>query len=204
MATLSQEKIDKYRTMYGETTNQATKDMIAAKLKEAGVPLEEPKPNKVEKEPKKVEKKSEPKKAAPKKPEEKPVVSKKAFIVDGKAVSESDVDFCDKIMKAWRKRRALAKEAGAKYKTKSVMRIVTEKVADAVEKTIKNNSTADIKKNPKAFVKKVERVEASAKAFLNSLEDLLGEDFDKSEITKEFAGLDKDIKAMISKIASKR
>ncbi len=183
---LSKEKIDQYKAML-TSTNATVREAATKKLREAGVPLTD-KPVKVVK------------KAAPVK-KKVPVVKKpsvkKVFIVDGKEINENDVNFCEKVLSAWKKRRKLAKTAASTYRTKSVMRIITEKVADTIEKAVNNVSAEEIKKNPKAFLSKVDKLEKSAVEFLNNFKEVLGVDFDKSEIKKEFDEFEKMIKSKV-------
>ncbi len=198
---LSPEAIAKFRALT-KSTNETARNLAIKKLKDAGVSVEEKadKVKKTKKEPAKAVKKSAPAKPAV---VAKKTAAKKVFIVDGKELDETDVNFCEKVLAAWKKRRKLAKTAASTYRTKSVMRIIAEKVVDSMEKAIDSISSAEIKKNPQAFALKIHKQEQLGKDFLNGFKDLLGKDFDKSEIKKELDGFEKMIGELFVKLKLK-
>ena len=115
---------------------------------------------------------------------------------------KNDVEFCDKLKAAFRKRRAAAKStAGKRRKTKPVFGVITNSVKNAVSKALYSVSTKEIEKNPKQFLAKAERLEKSAMRFLEDFKSILGNDYKKSNITSEFGELEKVIKQFVSKIA---
>jgi hypothetical protein len=113
---------------------------------------------------------------------------------------KNDVEFCDKLKAAFKKRRAAAKLGGKRRKTKPVFGLITTSVKNAVSKALYSVPTKEIEKNPKQFLVKAERLEKSAMRFLEDFKSILGSDFKKSEITSEFGELEKVIKQFVAKV----
>ena len=113
---------------------------------------------------------------------------------------KNDIDFCDKLKAAFKKRRAAAKLGGKRRKTKPVFGLITTSVKNAVSKALHSVSHKEIEKNPKQFLVKAERLEKSAMRFLEDFKSILGSDFKKSEITSEFGELEKAIKQFVAKV----
>jgi len=131
---------------------------------------------------------------APAKPKE-----KKFVMVDDKKVFEDDPKFCEIIIDQWKARKEAIKKAAGKRKTKSVIQRAAADVSDAVSKGIRNIKVEDIKKDPKAAIKKMERLEKAGREFLSSYKDILGEKITQKEIEEEFGGLEKAIKQIEAK-----
>lgn len=110
---------------------------------------------------------------------------------------KSEAEFCTELRKAYLRRRKVYKTKGKK--TKPVFQVITSKIGDAVEMAVKNVSHAKIEKNPKEFLSMSIRLEKSAKTFLENFKALLGADFKKGDIAKEFG----DVEATINKLVSK-
>jgi hypothetical protein len=132
----------------------------------------------------------------------KPVKEEKFVEIDGKKYYESDKEFCDALTRKWEGRKASMKKANKKYKTKTISERIGGDIASAVIKTIEHAvdvKEAQIAKNPKLYFAKFEKVEASANVFAKSLKDLLGDDYDNSEVKAEL----EDIEKAIDKIKNK-
>jgi hypothetical protein len=135
------------------------------------------------------------------------VASRKVAKKEGKSVTarafgktveyKNDKQFCNDLIKAFKTRRKTYK--AAKKKTKPVFGIITSKVKDSVIKAIDNTPKKQIEANPKAFLSKAQRLEKSAIRFLEDFKAMLGSDFKKSEISKEFGDVEKAIKKLVSK-----
>ncbi len=125
--------------------------------------------------------------------------SVKAF---GQTVTfKNDAEFCSALIKAFKKRRSVYKAKGKR--TKPVFGIITSKVKDAVSKAMHSVSAESIAKNPKQIIGKFQRLESKAIAFLDAFKDVLGSDFKKSEISKDFGDIDAAIKNLIKKYKGK-
>ena len=133
-------------------------------------------------------KKASPKKTTPK--------SKRYVIYKEEKVYEDDPKWCDALAGLWHERKAKMKKRGGKRKTRSVMERIASDVSSSVMKGVKNYKDDDIKKNPKAVIKKMERMERAGKEFLDSIEDIIGDKLSKKEIEKEFGGIDKVIEGI--------
>ncbi len=124
---------------------------------------------------------------------------KKFVTIDGVKYYEDTKEFCEAIGIAWDKRLVSMKKANKKYKTKSISELIGGDIASVVVKTIENVSEDLIAKNPKLYFAKFEKLEVSANVFSKSLKDLLGDDYDNSEIKSEL----EDIEKAIDKIKNK-
>ena len=129
---------------------------------------------------------------------------KESIIFEGKTINEGDADYCEKLLSAWASRREKAKKASKKYRTEPVMRKVSRDVVDSVQKAIQNVPAAEIKDDPKAFAKDAINLETAAKAFLQAFRAILGSDYKKEEIDKEFAPLEALINGLVKKFGSKK
>lgn|SRR3990167_3261964 len=143
----------------------------------------------------------------PKAPKEKKPVVKKTkmtIVYKGKEVTEDDPEFCTKITDAWRERKEASKKSAGKRKTKPVIQRVAANIASAVVKGITSIEIDDIKKDPKAAIKKMEKLEAAGKDFLDAYKDILGDKITQKEIAEEFSGLDAAIKKISEKYLDKK
>ncbi len=155
------------------------------KVAKASVPVKKAKEiKKVEKEAKSVKDKKE----------------KKFVTIDGKKYYEDTKEFCDALNIAWDKRTASMKKANKKYKTKTISEIIGGDIASAVVKTIENVDEDKIAKNPKLYIAKFDKIKISASVFSKSLKDLLGSDYDNSEIKMELEDIEKAIEKIKSKL----
>lgn len=162
---------------------------------------EKPAPAKKEKG-KRGRKKHTPEQKAAKRKEKAEKKVEKTVTINGKTYTEKDKEFCDKLLQKWHGRKLAMKKAGKKFKTKSISSKVAGDVADAVLKTFKFVETEQrdkIVKNPNIYVTKFERADAKATQFVNSLKDLLGEDYKSTQVKKELDEIEKAIKAFVAK-----
>ncbi len=175
--------------------------------KSAEKPTEKKKPRVSKVKPKVVAKK-ETKPKEKKVPKGVQLVSKKKAIIDGKEVSTDSKEFCDYITAEFIKRREKAKEIkGQRKKTKSVMAQVTSKIESGIEKAIKTGISKQIpslKKNPKVFIGKVEKLEVATKNFLQELKSVLGDEYDAEEIAEARQSIQNIIADLKKKYISKK
>lgn len=146
----------------------------------------------------KSEKKTPPTKkaAAPKKakaPKKEKAAAKPRSKADGTMPS------CDELISKWEERRASAKKAAKKAKTRSVFTSITEKVEAAVTKAIKSTSAEEIKKAPARAIEKFEDLEESMKNFLHDFRKVLGKEYDGDDVEKAV----KSIEQMIAGLKKK-
>lgn len=94
---------------------------------------------------------------------------------------EGDVT-CEELLAQLQTRKKNHDKANKAYATTSISEKIGNNLASAVSKAIDNVSAEDIKKSPKKYIEKFESVQKEAKAFLNNLKSILGEDFDKEDI----------------------
>lgn len=114
---------------------------------------------------------------------------------------KNDAEFCSALIKAFKKRRSVYKAKGKR--TRPVFGIITANVKNAVSKAMHSVSAESIAKNPKQIISKFQRLETKAIAFLDAFKDVLGSDFKKSEISKDFGDIDAAIKNLIKKYKGK-
>ena len=106
---------------------------------------------------------------------------------------------CDELISKWEERRASAKKAAKKAKTRSVFTSITEKVEAAVTKAIKSTSSEEIKKAPAKAIEKFEDLEESMKNFLHDFRKVLGKEYDGDDVEKAV----KSIEQMIAGLKKK-
>mgnify|MGYP001218826823 CR=1 FL=1 len=106
---------------------------------------------------------------------------------------------CDELISKWEERRASAKKAAKKAKTRSVFTSITEKVEAAVTKAIKSTSAEEIKKAPAKAIEKFEDLEESMKNFLHDFRKVLGKEYDGDDVEKAV----KSIEQMIAGLKKK-
>jgi hypothetical protein len=155
---------------------------------------------------------STPKATAPKKAEPKAKTSKGVKVtgsstvtVDGKEMDMNSKEFCDYLLSKFRERREKSKNA-PKKKTASVMAKITANVEKSVVQAIKSSVASnkkEIEKNPNFFVKKVEKLETSTKSFLQSMKDVLGDDFKEGEIASTMKSIEELTESLIAKYKTK-
>ena len=178
------------------------------KPKKAAMPVKKTKEAKKEEKPKAkvpVKKAKPAKKVSVPVKKEKETKSKKEekFVeIDGKKYYESDKNFCEMLVRKWEGRKAAMQKANKKYKTKTISERIGGDIASAVIKTIDHVidiKEAQIAKNPTLYIAKFEKLEDSANTFAKAIKDLLGSDYDSSEVKAEL----EDIEKAIDKIKSK-
>ena len=106
------------------------------------------------------------------------------------------------LVRKWEGRKAAMQKANKKYKTKTISERIGGDIASAVIKTIDHVvdiKEAQIAKNPNLYIAKFEKLEDSANTFAKAIKDLLGSDYDSSEVKAEL----EDIEKAIDKIKSK-
>lgn len=154
--------------------------------------------------------KSEPKSEPKLEPKEKPskgvkVTGSSTVTVDGKEMDMNSSEFCDYLLKQFRERREKSKNA-PKKKTASVMAKITANVEKSVVQAIKSSVASnkkEIEKNPNFFVKKVEKLETSTKSFLESMKEVLGDDFKQGEIASTMKSIEELTESLIAKYKTK-
>jgi len=128
--------------------------------------------------------------------------TERTVTIGGKTYTEQDKEFCDKLLSKWHGRKAAMKKSANKFKTKSISSKVAGDVADAVLKTFKFVETDQrdkIIKNPSLYITKFERADAKATQFVNSLKDLLGDEYKSTQVKKELDEIEKAIKTFVAK-----
>lgn len=161
-------------------------------------------------------KKDEKKTSTPKKAETKPekkedkkpkkgvkMLNSKKVSVDGKEIDMNSKEFCDYLLDSFKERRAKAEaNKGKKKKTPSVMSRVSANIEKGIVQAVKagiKERSSEIKKDPKPFIKKVEKLEGSTKSFLNDLKEVMGKEFDSKEVTATI----KEISKMVDELKKK-
>lgn len=107
--------------------------------------------------------------------------TKTSYKASGKDVDEMD---CEELEKLFKERKAKAKKSEKKSKTRPVIEKIVSNVATATKQAIDSVSVEDIKKDPKKFIEKCMKAEKSGEEFINDLKSLLGEEYDKSEVSE--------------------
>ena len=133
------------------------------------------------------------------------VTGSSSVTVDGKEMDMNSKEFCDYLLKQFRDRREKSKNA-PKKKTASVMAKITANVEKSVVQAIKSSVASnkkEIEKNPNFFVKKVEKLESSTKSFLQSMKDVLGDDFKQGEIASTMKSIEELTESLIAKYKTK-
>jgi hypothetical protein len=114
-------------------------------------------------------------------------------------------EFCDYLLSKFKERREKSKNA-PKKRTPSVMSKITtnveRSVVQAIKSSVESNKKA-IEKNPDFFVKKVEKLESSTKSFLQSMKDVLGDDFKEKEISSTLKNIEELTESLIAKFKKK-
>ena len=125
--------------------------------------------------------------------------------IDGKEVDMDSKEFCDYLLTKFKERREKSKNA-PKKRTPSVMSKITtnveRSVVQAIKSSVESNKKA-IEKNPDFFVKKVEKLESSTKSFLQSMKDVLGDDFKEKEISSTLKNIEELTESLIAKFKKK-
>jgi hypothetical protein len=133
------------------------------------------------------------------------LVSRKKVTIDGKEYGTDSKEFCDYLTADFIKRREEAKKKkGSRKKTKSVMQQVTDNIEKGIEKAIKTGiekQKPNLKKNPKVFIGKVQKLETATKNFLQQLKEVLGNDYDAKEVTDTANAINKMIEDLKKKYA---
>jgi len=135
------------------------------------------------------------------------IISKKKVILNGKEYNTDSKEFCDYLTDEFIKRKEQAKsKKGSRKKTKSVMEQVSMKIEQGVQKAIKTGIAKQIptlKKNPKVFIGKVQKLETATKNFLTQLKEVLGSDYDAKEVTDSVNAIHKLIEDLKKKYDKK-
>lgn len=135
------------------------------------------------------------------------MLSKKRVVVNGKEMNTDSKEFCDYLTDEFIKRKEKAKsQKGTRKKTKSVMEQVSTKIEQGVEKAIKTGIAKQkptLKKNPKVFIGKVQKLETATKNFLTQLKEVLGTDYDAKEVTDTAKAIQKLIEDLKKKYVQK-
>lgn len=121
-----------------------------------------------------------------------------------KEYTEDDSDFCEVLIKSMKERKARMKKAAKKHKTVSISSKIGANVASAVEKAIESVNKNDIKDKPKVFIAKFERLEDSARKFLNDFKAILGSDYDSADIKADLENITKSVEKIKSNYNKKK
>lgn len=141
----------------------------------------------------------------PKKTGKVETISTKKVAVDGKEMEIDSAEFCDHLVGAWKTRIQKAKDnkaKGKKTKTSSVMAKVSTHIEKSIEQAIKagvKDKKAEINKDPKKFILKVEKLEKSTETYLHDLKDVMGREYDSKEVESTI----KSIKELVAELKKK-
>jgi len=189
-----------------EEADKAPEKKEEPKPKKAAMPVKKNKEAKKEEKPKAkvpVKKEKVAKKSSAPEKKEKAKKEEKFVEIDGKKYYESDKNFCEMLVRKWEGRKAAMQKANKKYKTKTISERIGGDIASAVIKTIDHVidiKEAQIAKNPTLYIAKFEKLEDSANTFAKAIKDLLGSDYDSSEVKAELEDIEKAIDKIKSKI----
>ena len=121
------------------------------------------------------------------------MLSTRKVMVDGVEMNMNSQEFCDYLLAEFKERRIKAEERkGSKTKTKSVMAKVSDNIEKGITQAIKESvktQKSKIEKNPREFFSKVKKLEIATKTFLNSLKNVLGNQFDGKEVNSTIKGI---------------
>lgn len=129
------------------------------------------------------------------------VISGNKVSIDGKEVDMDSADFCDYLLKKFKERRNKAKSS-VKKKTPSVMERIASSIERSVTQALKTNikdNDTEYAKNPTFFLKRVKELENATNNFLHSMKNVLGDEYDESEVSDTI----KSIKELSDKIIEK-
>lgn len=127
----------------------------------------------------------------------------KSVVIDGKEISSSDADYCEKLLAAWAGRREKAIESAKKHKTKSVFERITDKVEQAVTQAIKTIPAKEIAANPKKHIEAFQRLEMSMEEFLNDFHKVMGDEYDSKDVKDAIYGIRELIEGLKKKFNKK-
>jgi hypothetical protein len=189
-----------------EEADKAPEKKEESAPKKAAMPVKKTKEPKKEEKPKAkipVKKEKVSKKVSAPDKKEKAKKEEKYVELDGKKYYESDKNFCEMLVRKWEGRKAAMQKANKKYKTKTISERIGGDIASAVIKTIDHVvdvKEAQIAKNPTLYIAKFEKLEDSANTFAKAIKDLLGSEYDSSEVKAELEDIEKAIDKIKSKI----
>lgn len=126
--------------------------------------------------------------------EKKPIIKE---VVSAKDVDPETIQWCQALLKDWRKRRTKAKVS--KRKTKSIMESIAGSIQSVTKKAIKNVGSEKIKENPKITIDKFKELEKAMSNFLRAFKSVLGEDYEAKEIQEAI----KPVEELIQQIREK-
>jgi len=188
------------KEMYKESVEKL-KSQLSSGAGEKSAPANKKKPAPAK------EKKPAPAPAPSKKKKGVKMISSKTVSIDGKEVSMDSQEFCDYLLKQFKDRRDKSKSTGAKKKTTSVMSRVSSNIEKGVAQAIKageKDKKAQINKDPKPFIKKIEKLETSTKSFLQDLKDVMGGEYDSSEVSSTVKSINSMIEELKKKMNEKK
>ena len=125
----------------------------------------------------------------------------KKVVVDGKEISSSDADYCEKLLTAWAGRREKAKQSAKKHKTTPVFERITAKVEQAVTQAINTIPAKELAANPGRHIKSFEKLESSMKEFLQDFKVVVGDAYDSKDVVEAVAGINDLIGKLKKKFA---
>jgi hypothetical protein len=137
-------------------------------------------------------------------PKKKEAKQGKVVVLDGKEYTESDKDFCDKLLAKWNERRAAAKKAQKKHKTKSVFEVMTSKLDGIVNTIVKNVAANPSEARTHVVINRLEKVEEIFKRMFADLKTVLGDDFDKDEAKEFLSGIHEMVTKFKEKVEAKK
>jgi chemotaxis protein histidine kinase CheA len=164
----------------------------------------EPKAKKVAPEKKEKQKKAKKNTAKTPKPEKQSKPKGKVVVIDGEEYGQDSKDFCDKLLAKWNERKAAAKKAQKKHKTKSVFEVMAGKLDGLANTIIKNVAANPSEARPHIVIGRLEKVEEIFKRMFADLKSVLGDDYDKEEAKEFLAGLHQVITEFKAKLEAKK
>lgn len=130
-------------------------------------------------------------------------LSSKRVSIDGKEVDLDSSEFCDYLLKQFKDRRDAAKSKKGK-KTTSVMERVAANIEKGIAQAIKagvKQKKAEIEKDPKKFIGRVQKLETSTKNFLEDLKGVLGNQYDSEEVKDTVSSIHKLVEELKKKMS---
>lgn len=90
---------------------------------------------------------------------------------------------CEELREKHLARMEAVRKSERKHKTLSIAEQVGNNIAHAVSKVADNIPAADIKADPEKYLERFKNLERDANQFLGSTKALMGDDYDKDELT---------------------
>jgi hypothetical protein len=202
------ESIDKYEKQLGfKSLPDSAKEKIQSKLESAKSELaklessakKEIKKDVEKAEPKKTEKKESEKKTAKKPFPKKSKKAEKKQEPEKKSASKLTMEDCVDVLKKYKQDREKKKKSQKKSRSRSTSTRVASNVVQAIDTAIDSVPASDISANPDVEINKFKRLKKAGEEFLSAFKSVLGDDYSRVDIKKEFEEVDKLINELIKK-----